>query len=229
MNSFARAMLALVAGAALAACAAAPLAPAPGVALSPQGLQRMTGTKFDEVWIRPGFQPSRYAPVVLESTGVSFREVQERPRLDVLRARPTQDVFPVPAAQRARIVERFEERLVEAVADGRRVTVGTPPGPGALTVRAGLVDFVSHVPAEEPLVRNVVSSVGEATLVVEFWDMERGELLLHAVRHGRIEPLGPQLIRGNDVASWPELDRQLRRWSEDVRVLLDTVYSQGGF
>lgn len=229
MNTIARGILALVAGATLAACAAAPLAPDRGTALSPQGLQRMTGTKFDQVWIRPGFQPALYSTVILESTGVSFREVQERPRLDVLRARPGQDAFPIPEAQRARIEERFEQRLAEALVDGRRVTAGTPPTPGALTVRAGLVDFVSHVPTEEPTVRNVVSSVGQAALVVEFWDVERNELLLHAIRHGRIEPLGPQLIRGNEVANWPELDRQLRRWSEDVRGLLDTVYAQGRF
>jgi hypothetical protein len=223
MISFPKLALALAAAATLAACAAAPLRPVADQPLSPEGLQRMSGGGFDETWIRPGFRAGDYRGLALESTRVSYRDAAERSRLVSARLSSTEDAFPIPAGQRAQIEQRFAEELSTALGGVRLLPRMTEPGPGALVLRAELVDFVSRVPAQEPLERTWVNSVGEATLVIELWDVDRNELVLRATSHDELGPPGWQLIRANEVTSWAETNRQMRRWSRRVADLLEQL------
>ena len=225
MIGFPKLALALAAAATLAACAAAPLRPVADQPLSPEGLQRMSGGGFQETWIRPGFRAGDYRGLALESTRVSYRDAAERSRLGTTRITSTQDAFPISAEQRAHIEQRFAEELSTAL-DGVRLLPRTAePRPGVLALRAELVDFVSRVPAQEPLERNWVSSVGEATLVIELWDTERNELMLRASSRDELGPPPRQFVRGNQVTSWAETNRQMRRWSRRVAELLEQLGS----
>ena len=101
------------------------------------------------------------------------------------------------------------------------------PGPGTVSLRAVLVDFVSKVPPQEVMTRVYVTSVGEATLIIELWDDERDELLLRAIDHERAGPPGSELIRANNVTSWAEIDRQMQRWGAQVRRLVEQLAATG--
>jgi hypothetical protein len=230
MNRIANRLPCLCAALLLGACAAPPLQTAPGAEISEEGLQRMSGTEFDEVWARPGLRLGATRGVMLDSTTVAFRDVDERVRLEATRVRATPDAFPIPADQRASIEASFRNRLAEALEQSPQFRRSAVPGAGTLALRAELVDFVSKMPAEGTLGLNqaFVTSAGEATLIIELWDAERGELLARAIDHRRAGPPGPELVRGNRVTSWVEIDRQMRRWGRDVRMLVDQLYALDG-
>lgn len=230
MKTSIRAWLCLGGALVLAACAASPLQPGPDGELTAEGLQRMTGSNLDEVWVRPGADLRGYRAVVLEPTEVAYREVGERVSYDTPRMRAEPDGFPIPADQRARIERSFRDRLAQELDASPHYRRVDEPAAGTLSVRAVLVDFVSRVPPEGSYGRRetYVSSVGEATLVLELWDIERDELLARAMDHRRAGPQGHQLIRANHVTSWGEIDRQMQRWAGEVRSLLDQLYGMGG-
>jgi hypothetical protein len=230
MNAFSRAVLCLFGGLLLAACAAPPLQSVPDAALSEEGLQRMTGSTFDEVWVRPGLKVSGYRGIVLEPTSVAYREVGERISYEAPRLRADRDGFPIPADQRARIERSFQDRLAQALDDSAEYRRVAAPAPDTLSLRAVLVDFVSKVPPEGSFGRTdtYVTSVGEATLVIELWDSERDELMARAVDHRRAGPTGTRLIRANHVTSWAEIDRQMQRWAGEARQLVDQLYQLDG-
>lgn len=230
MNRVSHHILGLGAILLLGACAAPPLQTVPGAPLSEDGLQRLSGTEFDEVWARPGLRLGANRGFSLDSTSVSFREVDERIRLEATRVRAAPDAFPIPADQRESIEASFRGRLTEGLAESQRFRRSTVAGDGTLALRAELIDFVSRIPSEGTLGLNqaFVTSAGEATLIIELWDMERDELLARAIDHRRAGPPGPELVRGNRVTSWVEIDRQMRRWARDVRQFVDQLYALNG-
>jgi hypothetical protein len=229
MIGFRKLALALAAAATLAACSTAPLRPAADQPLTPEGLQPMSGGGFEETWIRPGFRAGDYRGLALESTRVSYRDAAERSRLVSTRFTDAQEAFPIPASERAHIEQRFAEEISAALDGVRTPPRAAAPGPGVLSLRAELVDFVSRVPAQEPLERNWVSSVGEATLVIELWDTERNELMLRASSRDELGPPPRQFVRGNEVTSWAETNRQMRNWSRRVAELLEQLGSMESF
>jgi hypothetical protein len=221
-----KSMICLGVGLLLTACAAPPLQEGTGE-VSEEGLHRLSGTNFDEVWVRPGVDVTRFQALALEETNVHYRDVEDDPGLLSPRLRSSQSAFAIPERERDRIEERFHTRLAQALDDSPHFRHVLEPQPGAVSVRASLVDFVSRVPPEGELGRTqvYVNSVGEATLVLELWDSERNELLVRAIDHQRAGPHAPQLIRGNHVTSASELSRTMQRWGDNVRDLLDELYN----
>jgi hypothetical protein len=213
----------------LTACAAPPLQETPGE-VSAEGLQRLAGTSFDEVWARPGIDITRFQALALDEASVYYRDVEDGARLLSPRLRTSQTAFAIPERERNRIEERFHTRLSEALEGSQHFRTVPEPQAGAVSVRASLVDFVSRVPPEGALGRTQVwvNSVGEATLVLELWDHERNELLVRAIDHQKAGPPGQQLIRGNQVTSGAELNRTMQRWGTNVRNLLDELYTLRG-
>jgi hypothetical protein len=213
---------------ALGACAAPPMQEAGE--LSEDGLQRLTGTTFDEVWVRPGVDLRRFEAIALEEANVYYRDVEDGLRQRSPRLRTSEVAFAIPEDQRNRIERSFETSLAEALDNSEHFRRAPDPARDTLAVRASLVDFVSRVPREGGIGRTqiYVDSVGEATLVIELWDPQRNELLARAIDHQRLGPPGHQLVRGNQVTSWAEINRQMRRWGGDVRSLLDELHDRQG-
>jgi hypothetical protein len=210
----------------LSACASQ--FPRPSGEMSPDGLERMTGTSFDELWVRPGISFASFGGVMLEPTSVVFREVGERRIYEVGRVHAARDAFPIPADQRERIEQSFQRRLDERLRESRKYQRVEASGPAVLVLHASLLDYVSLVPEEWPQREVFVSSVGEATLAIELRDGATGELLARASRHDEAEPAGSRLIRANAVTSWAEVDRQMFRWGDELRRLLDQLHGVGG-
>jgi hypothetical protein len=178
--------------------------------------------------VRPGIDLGAYRDLVLDSARLEYRDVDERLGIYSLRLRPGHDAYPIPDGQRARIEEAFERRMAEALDKSRHYRRVEERGPGTLAVRAMLVDFVSRVPAQEPFADLWVRSVGEGTLIVELWDEGRDELLVRALDHRKdARAPGRELVRANQVASWPELNRHLQLWAGQTRTLIDQLHRHG--
>jgi hypothetical protein len=226
MSVSARSFLCIAAALAIAACVASPARLTPTGEVSADGLQRLSGGSFDELWVRPGLDLAAYRELLLESTSVSYRDVGERTGGELTRPRSTRDGFAIPLELRERIEASFRLRVAEALDESASYRRVESPGPGVLQAQVGLVDFVSTAPPDEPQARAWVSSVGHATLVIELYDSVSKHLLVRASKHARAGPHAYQLIQANAVRSWSELDRQMIRWGNETRGLLEQLYAQ---
>jgi hypothetical protein len=223
MSTVSRLFLSLGAAAALAGCAAQQ--PAPRVEMSAAGLELVASKTFDDVWVRPGTDLGAYRELVLDSARLEYRDVDERLGIYSLRLRPGHDAYPIPEDQRARMDATFERSLAEALDESTHYRRVEEHGSSTLAVRAMLVDFVSRVPAQEPFADSWVRSVGEGTLIVELWDPGQDALLVRALDHRKdARAPGRDLVRANQVASWPELSRHMQLWAGQTRMLIDELY-----
>ena len=214
----------------IGACAAPPLQVGEGL-VSEEGLQRLSGTAFDEVWARPGVDLRRFPSLAMDQANVYYRDVEDGTRERSLLRRTHQAGFTIPEHQRDQIEHLFQRRLSESLERSDLIRYSSDVVPGALLMRASLVDYVSHAPHEDRMAGRSqvwVSSAGEATLIVELWDPERDELLVRAIDHQKMEPGGSRLIRGDSVTNVAEVDRQLQRWARDVRLVVDQLYQLSG-
>ncbi len=69
-----------------------------------------------------------------------------------------------------------------------------------------------------------LSSVGEATLVVEGIDSMSGEVVFRAVDRRSIEPAGNTMIAANTVTTWSEVRRWARRYATILREGLESIH-----
>lgn len=213
------------------ACAAPPLQVGDGGDVSEEGLQRLEGTSFDEAWARPGVDLRHFEALAVDQASVFYRDVEDGVRERSVLHRTRQSAFTIPEHERDRIEQLFQRRLSESLEQSPNFRYSPDSAPGVLLMRASLVDYVSRVPREERMAGRSqvwVSSVGEATLILELWDPERDELLVRAIDHQVMEPGASRLIRGDSVTSVAEIDRQMQRWARDVRVVVDQLYEFGG-
>jgi hypothetical protein len=97
------------------------------------------------------------------------------------------------------------------------------PGPDVLAVLGGLLDVVSYVPPEPIGGRSYVylSSVGDATLVLELRDSETGTILARSIDRRAAEPIGATLQDSNRVSNAAEVRRLIRHWASRLREGLD--------
>ena len=213
----------------LGACATPPLQVGQGD-ISEEGLQRLGGTAFDEVWARPGVDLRRFQVLAMDQANIYYRDVEGgggEPSL----VRDRQRAFVISERDRNRIESFFQQRFSEALQLSPNFQYSSEVVPGALLMRASLVDYVSLAPSEGELSGRAqvwVRYVAEATLVVELWDTARDELLVRATDQQQIEPAGWRLTRGDSVTRFAAIDRQLQRWASDVRLLVDQFYLLGG-
>ena len=95
-----------------------------------------------------------------------------------------------------------------------------------MILRGGLLDLISRVPPD--LIGRgeiYLSSVGEATLVLELLDSLSGETIYRGVerkvaRSSSIDNMMPS----NTVTTWAEVRRWARRWATRLRDGLDSIH-----
>jgi len=69
-----------------------------------------------------------------------------------------------------------------------------------------------------------LSSVGEATLIIEVIDSMSGEVIFRAAERRAAEPgQGTTGVRSNSVTTWAEVRRLMRRWARTLREGLDSI------
>jgi hypothetical protein len=86
-----------------------------------------------------------------------------------------------------------------------------------------LHDIVSNVPPDRAGRSEVfLSSVGEATLILEAVDSLSGEVIFRAVER---RAAGPSTggVRVNSVTTWSEVRRMVRRWATTLQKGMDSL------
>jgi len=188
--------------------------------LSYDGLYPVKGGTADGAWARPDADISQYSKIMLQGVGIEYRPGGESGKL--YHARSTAEHFEITDVQKARFVEVVREAFRDELGRSERFTIVDEAGPDVLLIRGALLDVVSYVPPES-VGRNEVflSSVGEATLVLEIRDSVSEAIIVRAVDRRAAEG-SMSLTRSNRVNNASEVRRMVRTWGRLLRERLDS-------
>jgi len=184
------------------------------------GLYPVKGGTADAAWARPGADISQYSKIMLQGVGIEYRPGGESGRL--YHARSTADHFEITDKQKARFVEVMRDTFLDELGRSEHFTIVDKPGPDVLLIRGALLDVVSYVPPES-VGRNEIflSSVGEATLVLEIRDSVSEAIIARAVDRRAAEG-SMTMTRSNRVNNASEVRRMARTWARLLRERLDS-------
>jgi hypothetical protein len=129
--------------------------------------------------------------------------------------------FPLTPEQKERLRTIVSEAFKTELAQSQKFQMVDQPGPDVLTVWGGLVDVVSNVPPETVGRGNIyLTSVGQATLVLELRDSESNAVLVRVIDRRAAATTGPAM-RSTSVTNWSEVQQLAREWATRLRAKLD--------
>jgi hypothetical protein len=208
----------------VAGCAGDPeIQEGPDAEVTHDGLHRVDHARFEYAYIDPDADWGRYDKIMPGGAEFEFRAVKKTSGTQ--HATSSQSEFYMDEETRARFEEEVSEVFAEELAKSERFTVSNSAGPDVLVIRGGMIDIVSHVPPEYVGRSEVfLSSLGEATLVLEVLDSKSGEVLFRAAERRAAERAGgTQMVRSNAATNWAEVRRLARTWGSRLREGLDSL------
>mgnify|MGYP003626228599 CR=1 FL=1 len=216
--------LVILAGLALTACAGSDFSRES--ALSHDGLERVSGHDFAEVYLRPGADLGHYQHLSLSACEVSFRKNWLRDQQRDSRA--------LASRVRQEDADRIRQHMASACDEHFRAALEREPaydlveeapnGEDVLLLRPSIVNLDIHAPDVQGAVRSrsYTTSAGEMTLNLELVDALTGEVQARVVDRRRgVEQ--SRLQWTNSVTNRAEFRRILRRWADLLRDSLDRV------
>lgn len=207
----------------LVACTTAPptIQTGPDAELSFDGLHKVDNSQADVAWARPDFDISGYTKIWLVGAGIEYRQVKDRGRSTI--ARSQGGPYFIDDKSRAQFEELVGKVFKEEFEKIEKYELVDGPGPDVLMIRGGLLNVTSYVPPDPIGGRSYIylSSVGEATLVLELRDSETGTILARSVDRRAAETIGGTFTRSNSVTNSAEARRLIRFWATRLREGLD--------
>ncbi len=211
----------------IVACASAPpaLQTGPGAEYTFDGLVRVDNSRFRDAWADPEVDFSQYNKVMPGGARFEFRAVSKTDGRTSL-SRGSRGEFWISDANRDKLVGTVSAVFKEELSKAQGWEAAEEVGPDVLILRGTLLDIVSFVPPEM-IGRGEIylSSVGEATLVVEGIDSMSGEVLFRAVDRRSIGRTDNTVIRANTVTTWSGVRRWARRYATILREGLESIHN----
>jgi hypothetical protein len=185
---------------------------------------RVDNSRFQNAWADPEVDFSQYKKVMPGGARFEFRAVSKTAGRTTL-SRGSQSEFWISEANRDKLVDTVSGIFNEEISKTQGWESAAEAGPDVLILRGALLDIVSFVPPEM-IGRGEVylSSVGQATLVVEGIDSMSGEVVFRAVDRRSIESGGDTMTRANTVSTWAEVRRWARRYATRLREGLESIH-----
>ncbi len=214
----------------LVACTTAPptIQTGPDAEISFDGLHKVDNSKADEAWARPDLDLSGYTKLWPLGFGVEYRQVKDR--RNTAMGRSQGGPYFVDDDARARFENLVLVIFAEELKKIERYELVEGPGPDVLIVEGGLLDVISFVPPEPIGGRSNIylSSVGEATLVLELRDSESRTILARSIdrRAAETPGTGVSTIQSSSVSNAADVKRLIRRWATRLREGLEGFQSQ---
>ena len=207
----------------LAGCASS----TPTIDMSPEaevtfdGLHEVKGGRADQAWARPGIDITQYSKIMLQGAGIEYRPGGEAGR--TWHARSSGGPYEVTEAQKEAFQEILVEKFLEELGKSEHFAVVNEPGPDVLLIKGAVLDVVSYVPPEPTgRVDVYLSSVGEATLLLELRDSITEAILARAVDRRAAESSSiTGLTESNRVSNTVEIRRLAGAWGRLLREQLD--------
>ena len=186
------------------------------------GLHEIKASTADKAWARPDVDLSKYSKIRLQGAGIEYRPGGESGRTWMARSRG--GPYEVTEKQKEGLRQIVAEAFLDELGRSEKYTLVNESGPDVLVVRGALLDVVSYVPPEPVAGRSTVylSSVGEATLVIEIRDSITDAILGQAVDRRAAEQMGGNMVMdSNRVTNTSEVRRLAKRWASLLRTRLD--------
>jgi len=186
------------------------------------GLYPIKGGAADGAWARPGVDISQYSKIRLQGVGIEYRPGGESGRLYTSRTRA--EHFEVTEEQRAIFESLMRETFREELGQSTHFTLVEENGPDVLLILGGLLDVVSFAPPDLAGRGNIyLSSVGEATLVLEIRDSITQATLVRAIDRRAASRTGRDFTQSNTVTNRVEARRLAQLWARRLRTRLDEL------
>ena len=209
----------------LVGCAQAPsIQQGPDAEVTFDGLVRIDNGRFNDSWIDPDIDFSRYDQILSGEAFFEFRAVKKSSSSSMT-MRNNESEFWISDANKEKLIEVVSEVFSKELEKSEHFTRAEGPGPNVLMIVGGLHDIVSRVPPDHIGRGDIyLSSVGEATLVLEARDSLSGETIYRAIDRRSAEQMGGQMRVSNTVTNMSEVRRMAQRWAARLREGLDSIH-----
>jgi hypothetical protein len=217
-------LIAVAAAAIVAGCASPPsIQTGPNAETTFDGLVRIDHSRFVAAWIDPDIDLTQYTKIMPGGAEFQFRNVQKTSRT-TMRA-SNENEFWISDSNRERLIETVSGVFEEELQASEHFTITDERGADTLIIVGALHDIVSRVPPPQVGRGEIwLSSLGEATLIIELSDSLSGEVIYRAVERRAVERVGGQGIRAESASTWGEVRRWARRWAVNLREGLDSIH-----
>lgn len=195
----------------------------PDAQVSYDGLHLVNNSNLEQVWVDPDINFARYNKIMPGGSAFQFRAVKKTPTSTSQR-RNLDGEFWINDADRKKLVDEVNSVFDEELEKMTRFEFTDTKGEDVLIIRGGLHDIVSNVPPDLTGRGEIyLSSVGEATLIIEGVDSMSGEVIFRAIERRAAQRPGGDGMVSNTVTTWAEVRRLARRWATTLREGLDAV------
>ncbi len=187
------------------------------------GLVEVKKGVFKRPWVDPDVDFMRYTKILPGIAHFEFRAVKKGSSASSRRM--NQREFYISDANQLKLINTVSQTFEEEVAKSKHFTIAEEAGPDVMILRGGLLDIVSRVPPD--LIGSgeiYLSSVGEATLVLELLDSLSGETIYRGVERRAAGSTDIDMMPSNTVTTWSEVKRWARRWATKLRDGLDSIH-----
>jgi len=171
---------------------------------------KVSNSRLDQVYVKPGVDFSKYHKVLLDPLGVGYVK-------NVSQAPDSGDV--------ERMRNYFSKALKEALED--RYHIVNEPGPNVLRLRAQIIDLKLTRPESEvtlPAKKYKFAMLpGQMTLVGELQDSISGETL---VKGADLEKEDEFSDDSTSLSDWDAVEKAFRRWAKIFRLWMDEVHGR---
>ena len=197
----------------LSSCASPPpvLPPASAQNTTEEGLVRVENTRFDAVFVRPGFSLANFDSVLLSPVSISYKS-----------SRPENELN---EKQLELMQHYFTEELESVFGEGGLYTIVDTANAGTMSIHARIVDLEIDVPTDQPDIhRNAVfvASSGRMTLEADVFDAKTGDLLVRVADRRQARDRWHKATR---VSEWSEVRAAFRYWASIARDRIEAAHA----
>ena len=189
------------------------------------GMVKQQRGLFEESWIDMDVDFMQYTKIIPIDPYFEFRAVKRTSSAAARRA--NQKKYYISDRNQERLIETVSAIFDEELAKSEQFTIVDEPGPDVAIIQVGIFDIVSRVPPQMVGRGEIyLSSVGDATLVVELKDSLSLETIYRGVERRTAGRMGSDMTRASTVTNWAEVRRLARRWAVKMREGLDSIHNE---
>ena len=177
---------------------------AEAVEMTPSGLALVRSTPRSRLWVRPDHHIGHYDDILITGVGFTY-------------GRGATELSP---QQEAQVRDMLIAAMDTFTQEGSPVGMSLSAGPCVVAIQLGLKDMRLHISETTGSSISYVNSFGSATMIIEFRDSERNEVLLRYASHRGLGG-GPGTGRGG--ANLPRLGSALGDMVTDMTTELQKI------
>jgi len=169
---------------------------------------------FRETWVKPDTDFSYYDNLYLWRAEFQYRDVGPARRTRSTMMNTRQREYGISEEGRQLFEATVSDAFVAEISDAKKFTVVDEIGPKTLIMRAAVLDIISKVPPQTVGRSDVyLSSIGEATLVLELIDAEGGEVVAVVAERQRLQSGTGNIDVFSAPASRVTVISDVKRWA----------------